>query len=93
MLSLKSPDTLAIANEHFLLTFRSKIYIVQALNVRKALGYLADENLAWDFVTDEGINEDKNSEDLSSLIRWVNAGGIAVIGCLFPHITSRREFD
>jgi hypothetical protein len=62
------------------------------LSARKALQYLADTNLKSVYVADEGINERKNSEVLSSLIGWVNAGGIAVIGSLFPSFTTGSEF-
>ena len=30
---------------------------------------------------------------LSSLIEWVNAGGIAVVGSLFPNLTTGTEFN
>jgi hypothetical protein len=67
--------------------------MIQALNARKALQYLADTNIKGVLVADEGIIESKNSEVLSSLIRWVNAGGIAVVGSLFPSFTTGSEFD
>jgi hypothetical protein len=88
VLSLSGPDTLASRNEHFISALRSKIRTVQALNARKALRYLADEDLECVVVADEGINEDENSEVLSSLIAYVNDGGVAVIGCLFPYSTT-----
>jgi len=93
LLSMSNPDLLASINEHFISALRSKVRIVQALNTRKALRYLADTNLKCVFVADEGIIESKNSEVLSSLIGWVNAGGIAVVGSLFPTLTSGLEFD
>jgi hypothetical protein len=63
------------------------------MKARKALQYLADTNLKGVLVADEGIIESKNSEVLSSLIGWVNAGGIAVVGSLFPSFITGSEFD
>jgi len=93
LLSLSSPDLLASINEHFLSTLRSKVRVIQALNARKALQYLADTNLKSVYVADEGILESKNSEVFSSLIGWVNAGGIAVTGSLFPTLASPLKLD
>lgn len=84
---------LARINGHFISALRSKVRISQALNARKALQYLADTNLKGVFVADEGIIESKNSEVLSSLIGWVNAGGIAVVGSLFPTLANGSEFN
>jgi hypothetical protein len=93
LLSLSNPDLLASVNEHFLSTLRSKVCVIQALNARKALQCLADANLKGVYVADEGINKGKNSEVLSSLVGWVNAGGIAVVGSLFPSFTNGLEFE
>jgi hypothetical protein len=93
LLSLSNPDLLASTNEHFISALRSKVRVIQALDARKALQHLADTNLKSVFLADEGIIESKNSEVLSSLIGWVNAGGIAVVGSLFPSLTNRSEFD
>ena len=93
MLSLSNPDLLASTNEHFISTLRSKIRIIQALNARKALQCLADTNLKGVFVADEGIIKNRNSGVLSSLIGWVNAGGIVVFGSLFPSFITGSEFD
>jgi hypothetical protein len=92
LLSLSDPDLLASTNEHFISTLRSKVRVIQALNAQKALQYLADANLKGVFVADEGIIRRKNSEVFSSLIGWVNAGGIAAVGSLFPSFTPRTEF-
>jgi hypothetical protein len=92
LLSLSDPDLLASTNEHFISTLRSKVRVIQALNAQKALQYLADANLNGVFVADEGIIRRKDSEVFSSLIGWVNAGGIAAVGSLFPSFTSRTEF-
>lgn len=70
---------LANTGEHVISALRSKVRIIQASNVRKALQYLADTNLKGVFVADEGIAEKENAEVLYALIEWVNAGGIAVI--------------
>jgi hypothetical protein len=93
LLSLSSPELLASINEHFLSTLRSKIRVIQALKARKALQCLADTNLKAVYVADEGINKSKNSGVLSCLIEWVNAGGIAVVGSLFPTLANRPEFE
>jgi hypothetical protein len=93
LLSLSNPDLLASINQHFISALRSKVRIIQALNARKALQYLADTNLKSVFVADEGIIENKNSEVLSSLIGWVNTGGIVVFGSLFPSFITGSEFD
>ena len=93
MLSLSKPDLLADTNEHFLSTLRSKVRVIQALNARKALQCFADTSLEAVYVADEGINESKNSGVLSCLIEWVNAGGIAVVGSLFPSFTNGLEFE
>lgn len=66
---------------------------MQALNAQEALRHLADTNLKSVLVADEGIIESENSEVLSSLIGWVNAGGIAVVGYLFPAFTNPSEFN
>jgi hypothetical protein len=84
---------LARINRHLISALRSKVRIIQALGARKALQYLADTNLKGVLVADEGIIESENSEVLSSLIGWVNGGGIAAIGSLFPSFTSPTEFD
>ena len=78
---------------HLISTLRSKIRTIQALNARKALQCLADTNLKGVFVADEGLNDSKNSEVFSSLVGWVNAGGIAVVGSLFANLTTGREFE
>jgi len=93
LLSLSNPDLLANTNKHFISALRSKVRIIQALNARKALQCLADTNLKGVYVADEGINESKNSEVFSSLIGWVNTGGIAVVGSLFPTLTNGTEFN
>lgn len=86
---------LARIHGQFISALRSKVRIIQALNAQKALKYLAlaDTNLKGVVVADEGIAEEKNSEVLSSLIKWVNAGGIAIIGCVFPSLISFTKFD
>jgi hypothetical protein len=66
------------------------------LNARKALQYLVDSdtNLKGVYVADdEGIIRRKNSKLLSSLVEWVNAGGIAVVGSMCPSFLSGPEFD
>jgi hypothetical protein len=92
LLSLSNPDLLARTNEHVISALRSKARLVHVSNVRKALQYLADTDLKGVFVADEGIAETKNAEVLYSLIDWVNAGGIAVIGALFASFISWTEF-
>lgn len=93
LLSLSNPDLLASTNEHLISALRSKVSVIQALNAQKALQYLADTNLKGVFVADEGIIKRKNSEVFSSLIGWVNAGGVAVLGALCPSFLSGPEFD
>ncbi|KAF8488967.1 hypothetical protein F5888DRAFT_1750535 [Russula emetica] len=93
LLSLSNPDLLASISGHAISALRSKVRIIQALNARKALQYLADTNLKGVFVADEGLIESENSEVLSSLIGWVITGGIAVVGGLFPSFISWDEFD
>jgi hypothetical protein len=93
VLSLSKPEELASRNEHFISALRSKIRTVRAFDAQKALQYLAHENLECVVVADEGINDDRNSAVLFSLMGWVNAGGMAVIGCLFPSSISGHEFD
>jgi hypothetical protein len=83
---------LARTDIHVISALRSKIRIIQASNVRKALRYLADTNLKGVFVADEGIAETMNAEVLYSLIDWVKAGGIVVIGGLFACFISWAEF-
>ena len=92
LLSLSDPDMLARICGHFISALRSKVRIIQALNAREALQHLADTNLKGVVVADEGIVEGENSVVLSSLIEWVNAGGIAVVGCLFSNFISYLEF-
>ena len=84
---------LAKISGHVISALRSKARIIQALNARKALECLVDTNLNGVLVADEGIIESQNSEVLSSLIGWVNAGGIAVVGSLFPSFISWTTFD
>ena len=84
---------LASTNEHFLSTIRSKIRTVHALDAQKALQCLEDANLKGVVVADDGIYDDENSAVLSSLIGWVNAGGIAVIGCLFTAFILWSKID
>lgn len=93
LLSLSNPELLASINEHFLSTIRSKVRVVQALDAQKALQYLADTNLKSVYVADEDILERKNLELFSSLIGWVNAGGIAVAGSLFPTLASPLKLN
>jgi hypothetical protein len=84
---------LASTNQHLLSALRSKIRVIQALNARKALQYLADTNLKGVYVADEGIVRRKNSWVLSSLVEWVNAGGIAVVSSMCPSFLTGPEFD
>ena len=84
---------LADTGKRVISALRSKVRVIQASNVRKALRYLADTNLKGVFVADEGIVEKENAEVLYALIEWVNAGGIAVIGGLFASFISFTEFD
>ena len=93
VISLSKPDELASRNEHFISTLRSKIRTVQASNSQNALRYLADIDLECVVVADEGINDEKNSAVLSSLMGWAKAGGTAVIACLFPSSISGSKSD
>jgi hypothetical protein len=84
---------LATINKHFIPALRSKVRIIQALNDQMALQYLTDTNLKGVFVGDEGIIKSENSKVLSSLIRWVNDGGIAVTGSVFASFISWDNLD
>jgi hypothetical protein len=93
LLSLGKHDILAGTNEHFLSALRSTVRVIQSLDTREALQYLTDTNLKGVVVADEGISESENSEVLSCLMGWVDAGGTAVFGCLFPAFISFKKFN
>ena len=93
LLSLENQEMFNSIHADLLSELRQKTRVVQVSNPQEALEHLADPGLKGVFVADCRLADRGQAEVLPRLVDWVQAGGTAVVGGLFPSFTSPPKFS